>query len=223
METWTRGRGRESPIVLATQSWLAIMAWAGEWRAFAPVLVPWAVAMRDGSIMTASVLPIRLAGQIGSGPGRPRYTACTSSRGQADGCRAKSMPGREEGTASASPSKVTLRHLSLDAAEELVSGRKTARLPSPTSTAAWIRKLIEPMVALWRPNTRLFPITVRSQRQDLSEDALRRLPAGNWNIARRTEREVASHRPVTGEQRRREPGRRAGIGNPLLAPSAAAR
>ncbi len=56
-----------------------------------------------GVSATAAVLPCRPAGQDGSGPGRPRYTACTSSRGQARGCRVRFSTGHDAGTFSRTP------------------------------------------------------------------------------------------------------------------------
>jgi hypothetical protein len=58
---------------------------------------------------TVVARPRRLAGQSGSGPGVPRYTARTSSRGHARGWVARFTTGHDAGTRTLTPSKVTVR------------------------------------------------------------------------------------------------------------------
>ena len=94
-----------------------MIAWATPWflitgaSARTPVAaVGRAAAAVMGASMTASVLPTSPAGQIGSAPGVPRYTAWTSSRGQAAGFLAKLITGQDAGTRTLTPPNVTLCH-----------------------------------------------------------------------------------------------------------------
>src|SRR6266700_1761058 len=92
-----------------------------------------------GRIWTASVLPCSPAGQARSPVDRPRYTACTSSRAQADRFLARFTTGQDAGTLRLTPSKVTLRQVPAGAASAAPGSPTTMQLTTVACTNAYLR------------------------------------------------------------------------------------
>src|SRR5712691_1263141 len=94
-------------------------------------------------ICTVSVLPCRPAGQARSPVGVPRYTACTSSRAQADRFLARFTTGQDAGTCRLTPSKVTLRQVPAGAASPVPGSPTTMQLTTVACTNAYLRNPLQ--------------------------------------------------------------------------------